>query len=499
MRFQIDHTPGELHAKLPALIAAVLAKAAEDAPEGAHVCDGACEHTAELTKAARGLKGSEGRLDSMPLRMVRLLTKRAQAEARKLSREMGPALKRALVDPDALRKSDGAKPPRPLTLSEITLIGQLIRDGHVKLAVSLFGRDAVSKEAIDGAKKRGVLRDSDLKRAGITGIIGGGYNLGVQIVGEPEAAQMDPPDEPGPNAARAEGGEPESEADKPEPPASREPAPPPSGPVGTPPSPEAKPVPGAPEAPERKPAAGGAGKPPGAPRPAASPAAPGGKPPAKAKTAPTVGTPDDEIPTWQRAYAAAARRHGAQMVVGLGNKTADAVAGAVMEVDAEQAKKYREAIAESVAEGIEAAKGWKELRGDIGAKALDGDWTRDLDRIAATELQAAVNTGYADTLTAEVGTDALVAVVPDPDACPVCLGDYLEDGRPRIFKLTDLPPSSVNFKRKVAEQVACIPPRHPWCACQLVYVEPGWAFTEDWTMLPGDIVAEMDAEKAAKK
>ena len=77
-----------------------------------------------------------------------------------------------------------------------------------------------------------------------------------------------------------------------------------------------------------------------------------------------------------------------------------------------------------------------------------------------------------------------MAIIPQADACPRCLGWYLEDGRPRIWRLGDLPPPSVNFKKKKAELVPCVPPAHPWCHCQLVYVEPGWTFGADWTLLP---------------
>lgn len=435
MKVEIDAAPGELHAKGAALLAQLRTAIQADAPMG-HVCGAGCDHVApdDLAKGMQIPKTAEAaaaRVAELPLPTVRTIVERAQASARALARTLTPVLRRALADgPGDLQKADrGSKPPRPLTLAEINIIVQLIRDGHTRLAVSLFGADAVDKEAIRGAVKRGVLTAADLRRAGITGTIGGGYNLGAAMVSKPAAADATPPPEVKPGQTRTDGG--------------------------------------------------GAKQPPGDP------------------PEPDIGTPDDDLPKWQRAYAAAARRHGAQMVVGLGNKTADGVAGDVIEVDAEQERKYRAAIAESVAAGIEAAKTWKQVRGDIGG-ALDGDWTRDLDRIAATETQAAVNQGYMDTVQADHGDAVLVAVVPDPNACPVCLRDYLKDGRPRIFNAADLPPSSVNFGQKVANQVACIPPRHPWCACQLVYVEVGWGFDADWEMVPEDVVAERDVERAAK-
>lgn len=433
MKIQIEAEPGELHAKGAALLAQLRTAITEDAPAG-HVCGEGCGHGDDLAKAKRIPKTAEAaadRLEEFPLPVVRTIVERAQAAARALSRAMTPILREALTEgpADLAKAKRGDKPPRPLTLAEISIIAQLIRDGHVRLAVSLFGIDAVSKDAIDGALKRGVLKPADLKRAGITGIVGGGYNLGAEMVSAPGAAAAPVPPPVKPGQTRTEGG--------------------------------------------------GAKQPPGEP------------------PAPDIGTPDDDLPAWQRAYAAAARRHGAQMVVGLGNRTADAVSADVIEVDQEQERKYRAAIAESVAAGIEAGKTWRQTRGDIGG-ALDGDWTRDLDRIAATETQAAVNQGYMDTVRETHGEDTQVAVIPDAGACPICLRDYLENGRPRIYPADALPPSSVNFGRKVAEQVPCIPPRHPWCACQLVYVEAGWAFDAAWELVPADEAAERDAAKGGE-
>lgn len=186
---------------------------------------------------------------------------------------------------------------------------------------------------------------------------------------------------------------------------------------------------------------------------------------------------------WQQKMKAAALQHGAALVVGLGNHLADDLTTLVISNDNQQAQKYKKVIAESVAAGIEAGLGWKQIRTSLGT-ALDEDHTRDLARIAATELQRAVNQGYHDQLVEDFGGEALAAVIPAPDACGTCRDFYLEDGKPRIFKLAELPPSTVNFKKKKPEWVACVPPSHPWCHCQLVHVEPGWKFGDNWTLLP---------------
>lgn len=197
-----------------------------------------------------------------------------------------------------------------------------------------------------------------------------------------------------------------------------------------------------------------------------------------------VAGPAKTLTPWQEKQAAAARQHGAAMVVGLGNKLAGDLVTLTLSSDNQQAQKYKQAIAEGVAQGIEAGKTWSQTRSALG-EALDGDHTRDLGRIAATEVQRAVNAGYADQLVEDFGGEALAAVIPSPDACPQCRKHYLEDGKPRIFKLSELPPSTANFKKKQGEWVPTIPPLHPWCGCQLVHVEPGWGFDDNWTLLPG--------------
>lgn len=185
------------------------------------------------------------------------------------------------------------------------------------------------------------------------------------------------------------------------------------------------------------------------------------------------------LPPWQQAYAQAARQLGAQLVMGLGNRVAeDFTTQAISSTNAD-ALERRRLIAETVAYGIERDMGVTQVRGLLGS-ALGDDWARDIGRIAATEIQRAVNTGYATSVQRDIGDDANVAVIPNADACSACVKAYLKDGKPRIFKLSDLPPPEVNFGVKSSERVTTRPPLHPWCHCQLVYVPPGETF-EDWS------------------
>lgn len=320
---------------------------------------------------------------------------------------------------------------------DVQHLATLIRDGHLKLAVTLFGVDAVAPSQLARLRAAGLLTDDDVRRVGRYGTIGAAYNTGAAMAHAPEVADRTSP---------------------PIPPLPRTTAP------SRPGAPQQAPEQGAPRSPVA-PAGAGAGAPPGG------------------ATGADGMIPDDDLPAWQRRYAEAARQHGAQMVVGLGNRTADRVAGDAFEVDLDQEVELRRRTAETIAQGIESGESAGSTAAKLG-RALDDDWTRDLGRIVMTETQAAVNAGYKHAVLDEIGDDALVAVIPDAGACAVCRRLYLERGKPRIFKAAALPPATVNYGVKAADKVPCVPPMHPWCACQLVYVEPGWSFNDEWQLLP---------------
>lgn len=186
---------------------------------------------------------------------------------------------------------------------------------------------------------------------------------------------------------------------------------------------------------------------------------------------------------WERRMARQARMKGAQYVVGLGNKVADDFTTTLISSDNEQAREARRVIAEETATAIEAGESWRRLRGTLG-ETLGEDWARDLHRIAATEIMAAVNAGIADAIEEQEGHTAQIAVIPHQGACETCRDFYLEGGKPRIFRLGDLPPHGANFKKPKAQWVACQPPSHPWCGCSLTQVPDGWEFDDDWVLRP---------------
>lgn len=188
------------------------------------------------------------------------------------------------------------------------------------------------------------------------------------------------------------------------------------------------------------------------------------------------------LTTWEMLRSRAARQLGAMMVVGLGDKAAhDFSTGVMAAGNASGDDDRRRLVATAVGYGLDRHLTASQVRSLIGT-ALGDDWTRDVGRIASTEIQRAVNAGYGAAVRTDFGGGAGVAVIPNPDACQKCRSAYLDGGKPKVMRLDDLPPPEVNFG--ATTKVVTMPPLHPWCHCQLVHVPSGWRFGDDWSLSP---------------
>lgn len=115
------------------------------------------------------------------------------------------------------------------------------------------------------------------------------------------------------------------------------------------------------------------------------------------------------------------------------------------------------------------------------------DNSRDWYRVAATELHHARQSGVAHAISNKLGIysnsegpESKVAVVPAPDACKDCVRLYLENGKPRVFQLSELLQNAgTNYIRPWRENaLPVVPPLHPNCYCRLRYVPPGWGWDD---------------------
>lgn len=184
-----------------------------------------------------------------------------------------------------------------------------------------------------------------------------------------------------------------------------------------------------------------------------------------------------------RAQEWAAHR-AAQYVVGLGNRVDQATGALLIEADAKLREHLRSTIRDETTEAVARRDTAKQLKSNLGW--LTGDWTRDLDRIAVTEIQESLNQGAADHIATRRGSGADCYKVPAPDACPHCKRLHIgPDGAPRIFKLSTLVANGTNVGRKARDWRAVVGTVHPNCACPLYYLPKGWGFDEDGDAVPG--------------
>ncbi len=184
----------------------------------------------------------------------------------------------------------------------------------------------------------------------------------------------------------------------------------------------------------------------------------------------------------QRAVDFAKRKAGENMV-GLGNKHSADGTMLAYEADAELRRKYLTAVKEETARAIEERKSVRKLRSELGNRT--GNWRRDWDRVARTELQNAENDAKAARIADEHGAEAQVARVPNPNACPDCREHYLgKDGKPRIFTLDELQDNGSNVGKKRGDWLPVLGTMHPNCHCRTRWIPKGWKYDDEWDLLP---------------
>lgn len=149
----------------------------------------------------------------------------------------------------------------------------------------------------------------------------------------------------------------------------------------------------------------------------------------------------------------------------------------VREVRGESARTALGAVRNEVSSAIELRETTSQLKTRLFA-AID-DKNKDWDRVAATEMQTAIQHGIYQDIHENYGGEQLVYKRPSPSACKHCIRLHLEDDNitPRVFKMTDLEPS--NIGRKANNWVAVIGPVHPWCQCQLHIIPEGFSFVKN--------------------
>lgn len=216
----------------------------------------------------------------------------------------------------------------------------------------------------------------------------------------------------------------------------------------------------------------------------------------------------------EEASAAYAAKNAAQYVVGLGARAGQRITSHMNGVDQQIDYDLREDIRDIVSARFgdeEAAERVKQkgiaqgldddffdgqlrstvsrVRSDIGH--LTGDWKRDLQRIAQTELHGAVQNGQVERWLAAAEEDAknegkpikspLVYKLPRPGACKHCLRLHLDGVFPRVYLLSHALGNGTNVGRKANDWQFVVGSVHPWCGCPIFKV-PDWVtMPKGWT------------------
>lgn len=181
-----------------------------------------------------------------------------------------------------------------------------------------------------------------------------------------------------------------------------------------------------------------------------------------------------------------ARYNAGEHIRGFGDKVANQVSTLIRDADAEERRKYVGTVRRELEANIDHKATWRKLATEIGHATED--WTRDVQRIAATEKQYAMQEGTVRAISkGREPEDIRVAKIPSPDACKHCIRLHLTAGAgspPRIFKMSELLANGTNVGRKAADWKPTVGPVHPWCGCSLVEIPDGWGFNEDGDMVP---------------
>ena len=129
-------------------------------------------------------------------------------------------------------------------------------------------------------------------------------------------------------------------------------------------------------------------------------------------------------------------------------------------------EKINSAIKRAVIERDSAAS----VAREIGKQT--GDWTRDLGRIAETEMQNAFEIGKSEVLLETISPDDKVLYKQVyPGACKHCIRLYLKNGvgsEPILYSYNELLANGTNVGRKAADWKPVLGAVHPYCRCSLL-------------------------------
>ena len=130
---------------------------------------------------------------------------------------------------------------------------------------------------------------------------------------------------------------------------------------------------------------------------------------------------------------------------------------------------YEEVINDALKRAVVERDAASSVAREIGIKT--GDWTRDLGRIAETEMQNAFEMGKAETMLKDTDPDEKVFYKEVyPGACRHCIRLYCSQGigsEPLMYSYNELLENGTNIGRRADDWKAVLGAAHPYCRCDL--------------------------------
>lgn len=147
----------------------------------------------------------------------------------------------------------------------------------------------------------------------------------------------------------------------------------------------------------------------------------------------------------------------------------------INQADKKNRSAYEKVIRRELRSGLAKRQSYKEIAQELGNKT--GDWARRWDRIVQYQGHLAFQEGKAAVIERKFpDKDPEVYKTVYPGACKHCIKAYLTEGlgsEPKIFNLSELKANGTNIGRKVEDWLPVLGPMHPFCRCDLFYVESG--------------------------
>ena len=177
------------------------------------------------------------------------------------------------------------------------------------------------------------------------------------------------------------------------------------------------------------------------------------------------------------------RQRAGRYIAGLGNRVGNDLQTLSIETETNVRRNMRDKISTEVSRSIINKETAQKLASRLGDATTD--WSRNLERIAVTEMETAYQEGWAGHIkeNSPDGGKSMVAKRVNADACKTCKRVFLLNGVPRMMTLDEMTANGSNYGLKQAEWKATIGPVHPNCHCVLVHVPPGFGFDDKGNMV----------------